>query len=310
MLTVLLALAAAASYSGSDYAAGLAAREADVVRVTVSIQVVYCLAILLVVPFASTQRPSWSALAWGALAGVCGLIAALALYRGFRYASFSVVSSLSAVCSATFCVLAGLLLGERPGPAALAGIVIALPAIAAVSVSPDHGATAEAGAAAGAGAGDNSGGGRVSAGRRVAADRHGAGVAWGLIGGIGFGLFYTSLSRAGSAADLWPLAAAALAGLATVTTAAALTGQLKPAPAGTGRLCVLSGVTAATGVWAYFLATHHGLLAIAAVITSLYPAGTIMLARFLLTERLTRTRIAGLGLAAVSVALIAAASAH
>jgi drug/metabolite transporter (DMT)-like permease len=55
----------------------------------------------------------------------------------------------------------------------------------------------------------------------------------------------------------------------------------------------------------FFLATHHGLLAITAVITSLYPAGTILLARVLLGERLTRLRLAGLCLAAVSVALIA-----
>jgi drug/metabolite transporter (DMT)-like permease len=55
----------------------------------------------------------------------------------------------------------------------------------------------------------------------------------------------------------------------------------------------------------YFLAAHHGLLAVAAVLSSLYPAVTILLARLLVGERLTAVRLAGLSLAAASVALIA-----
>ena len=69
---------------------------------------------------------------------------------------------------------------------------------------------------------------------------------------------------------------------------------------------MLTGTISATGTTAFFLATHHGLLAVTAVITSLYPAVTILLARVLSGERLTALRIMGLSLAAVSVALIAA----
>ena len=74
-------------------------------------------------------------------------------------------------------------------------------------------------------------------------------------------------------------------------------------------LAAVCGVTGAVGITCYFIATHVGLLAIMAVITSLYPAGTIVLARALLGERLTPARLAGLGLAAGSVALIAAGGA-
>ena len=59
----------------------------------------------------------------------------------------------------------------------------------------------------------------------------------------------------------------------------------------------------------YFLATHRGFLAVTAVLTSLYPAVTIVLARIMLGERLTRLRLGGLSLAAVCVALIAAGGA-
>ena len=82
MLTVVLALLAAAGDSGSDYTAGLAAREADVVQVTFVAELVYCILLLAAVPFASSQSPSWSALVWGAGAGISGVVAAMALYRG------------------------------------------------------------------------------------------------------------------------------------------------------------------------------------------------------------------------------------
>jgi len=59
----------------------------------------------------------------------------------------------------------------------------------------------------------------------------------------------------------------------------------------------------------YFFASHDGFLAVTAVLTSLYPASTIVLARVLLGERLTRLRLTGLALAGACVALIAAGGA-
>jgi drug/metabolite transporter (DMT)-like permease len=115
------------------------------------------------------------------------------------------------------------------------------------------------------------------------------------------------LIRVGSSADLWPLCAAELGAIATVVLAAVITRQLGPPPAGARWLSVLSGIALAAGAICYFLATHKSLLAVTAVITALYPAGTIMLARILLGERLTRVRMLGLCLAATSVSLIAAA---
>jgi len=86
---------------------------------------------------------------------------------------------------------------------------------------------------------------------------------------------------------------------------AVFTGDLHLPEAGGGRLAAVAGLTGGPGTIFFFLATHHGLLAVAAVITSLYPAVTIMLARVLVGERLTAIRLAGLTLAAASVALIA-----
>ena len=117
---------------------------------------------------------------------------------------------------------------------------------------------------------------------------------------------FIGLNQAGSSHDLWPAVTAQTAALATALIAAAAGRQLLRRP--TARTTLLAGLTGATGTVGlifYFLATHLGLLAITAVITSLYPASTIVLARAMLSERLTRFRVAGLCLAAASVALIA-----
>lgn len=116
-------------------------------------------------------------------------------------------------------------------------------------------------------------------------------------------------AEAGSSTDLWPLATACVAGVAVVFCAAVAMRQVGLPPGGNLRLCIGTGFASAAGTYAFFLATHQGLLAITAVITSLYPAGTIVLARLLLHERLTRLLIAGLCLAAVSIGLIAASTA-
>jgi hypothetical protein len=84
VLSIVLALAAAVSFSVSDYLAGLAARAADVVTVTAVDQVIFAIVLLFVVPFVSSDGPSVAGLAWGAAAGIGGAAGAMALYLGFR----------------------------------------------------------------------------------------------------------------------------------------------------------------------------------------------------------------------------------
>ncbi len=314
MLAVLLALAAAAGYGGSDYAAGLAARQASVVRVTVLAELTSAVLLLCVVPFISSQAPSLASVLWGAVAGVSGVAGAMALYLGFRHAAFSVASSVSAVASAAFSVLAGVALGEQPGAVSLVGIALALPAIVGVS-APARQAMVPAGVPVGRppgpapAAGQWVAPGAVPPGQRGPTGRHATGVGLGLAAGAGFGLFFIGLNEAGSGTDLWPVVVAQVAAAVTVTCVATATRDLRLPPPGARRLGVLAGVIGAGGTAMFFLATHHGLLAVTAVITSLYPAVTILLARALSGERLTAVRIIGLGLAATSVALIAAGGA-
>jgi drug/metabolite transporter (DMT)-like permease len=300
MLAIVLALASAIGYGGSDFAAGLASRSASVIQVTLIGSVAAVVAVAAVLPFAAVHPPTAAALAWGAAAGLGGTVGALALYLGFRHAAFSVAGPLSAVGTAGFSVLAGLLLGERPTPLALTGIILALPAIVGVSASaageePDGPDDRDAAAAGERGP--------------VPAARPAAGVVAGLVAGACFALLLVGLNQAGSGSGLWPVAAAQITELAVACGLAVITGNLRLPAVRSGHLAVIAGATGAAGTILYFFATHDGFLAVTAVLTSLYPAITIVLARMLLGERLTRLRLTGLALAAVCVALIAAGGA-
>jgi len=295
VLTILLSLAAAAGYGGSDFAAGLATRRASVIRVTLLATAVSLAVMGLALALTGAGPPAPRAVAWGSAAGLAGVTGALALYLGFRHAAFSVAGPLSAVGAAGFSVLAGLLLGERPTALALIGIALALPAIAGVSASARAPSGEEAAAPS-----PSPGQPAVTRRRRVP-----AGVSYGLVAGACFALLFIGLDEAGSGSGLWPVFGGQAAALVAVGCLAAFTGDVRLPGARGGRLAALAGLTGAPGTILYFIATHHGLLAVAAVITSLYPAVTIMLARVMLGERLTVIRLAGLSLAAASVALIA-----
>jgi uncharacterized membrane protein len=288
VLAVLLALAAAIGYGCSDFAAGLAARRSSVIRVALMTEAVCVVVIGPVLPFTAAGAPSIRAVAWGMASGLAGVSGALVLYLGFRHAAFSVAGPLSAVAAAGFSVLAGLLLGEQPTALALTGIALALPAIAGVSASsqasPGSGAPRDAGPSRGRGP---------------------SGVGYGLVAGVCFALLFIGLKQAGSGSGLWPVFSGQAAAFLAVACLAAFTGDLRLPEARGGRLAAIAGITGGPGTVLYFLATHHGLLAVVAVLSSLYPAVTIMLARLIVGERLTMVRLAGLSLAAASVALIA-----
>jgi drug/metabolite transporter (DMT)-like permease len=303
VLAILLALVSAAGYGSSDFAAGLASRRASVIRVTMMSETVSVAVVGLALALTGAHRPALNAVAWGAVAGLGGMTGALALYAGFRNAAFSVAGPLSAVGAAGFSVLAGLLLGERPKAVALTGIVLALPAIVAVSASAQASTAQDAPPAQSPVPPAPS----VLPVPPVPPGRQARlGVLYGLVAGAGFALLFIGLNEAGPGSGLWPVFCGQSAALVAVVCVAAVTKDLRLPEARGGWLAALTGITGAPATIFYFLATHHGLLAVTAVITSLYPAITILLARVLLGERLTAFRLAGLLLAAAAVSLIAA----
>ena len=358
MLTVVLALLAATGYSGADFSAGLAARRADVVRVTFVAESISCVLLVAAVPFISSQSPSPSALAWGAVAGASGAVAAMALYLGFRYAAFSVVSfgqrsriggvlggsgtaprraarrGLARGNRARTARHSGRLSKHRPAaprrrnhrtqPAAPASTTDPASTTSTVSTTDPASATYPTNAAdpiSNTNSRQHNGPHQHTdtvsttdlasvAGRRP---RHrpacgGRGVRRGRRGRLRIVLPRPEPGWLGS--DLWPLASASVAGVSVVFCAAVAMRQVDLRPAEASDSAVLSGVASAGGTYRVLprhaprSASHYRRdhLALPGRNDPARPPAA--------SERLTRIRIAGLCLAAVSIGLIAAASAR
>jgi drug/metabolite transporter (DMT)-like permease len=275
---ILLALAAAMLYGGSDFGGGLASRRLGSLRVSVvgsAAATVLTWATLILV---GGPGPSLRAVAWGLASGLAGGAGTLVLYRGLARGQMSVVGPLSAVGAAVVPVAAGLALGERPSLLSVAGVLVALPAIVLVAAS-----------------------GSVR-GKLGAAPK---GLLDGLAAGLAFGIMFIGLAQAGRNAGLWPVASEQTGTLLITLALAVKTREPLRIPLRAAGLPVLVGASGMAATLAYFYATHFSMLAIAAVLVSLYPGITVLLARTLLHERFTPAQRAGLGLCALAIAAIA-----
>jgi len=133
------------------------------------------------------------------------------------------------------------------------------------------------------------------------------GLGYGAVAGAGFGLFFLCLKNAGQSGVLWPVVVSRTAGT-LVAIAMALVTRTRPwrRPGRAGTIALVSGAVDAAANLCYVLATRAGLFGLAVVITSLYPGMTVLLARWVLGERMRWLQRAGLLLAAVGVVLLTA----
>lgn len=276
MIALLLALGSSLAYGCADFLGGLGARKAHVLR-TVMIAAPASLAIeLLLWPLLGASF-SPGALGWGAASGVASAAVFALLYRTLAIGPMNVLSPLTALVSAALPVAVGLLQGERLGPAGLVGLPLAL--LAVILVSAGHGA----------------GSARPSRTALLLAFGAGAAIALQLV----------FLHQAPSDSGVAPLLVGRAVSSAVTLTAAGLLrrklGPERPAYA----MSATAGVLDSLANLLFLLASRSGDLAVVAVITALYPAGTVLLARGVLAERIHRGQLVGLGTAAVAVSLLA-----
>jgi drug/metabolite transporter (DMT)-like permease len=203
----------------------------------------------------------------------------------------AVVAPTSAVGAAVLPVVFGLGGGERPVPVVWTGLVLALPGIWLVSRQADgaEGAEGEAGSSRAA---------RSSAGRAAFVD--------GLLGGVGFGVLFVALGQIPASAGTLPLALNQLTGAVVTVVVATVVRQRWQPTRGASGWGTLSGLLGVSGTLAFVEASHLADLGVVAVLASLYPAVTVLLARALLSERLAAGQRFGLVLCSAAVGLIAA----
>ena len=275
LLSPAAALGAAATLGVADFSGGVAGRRSPPPSVAIGVETMGLVALpfaILVLPVRFDLTAAVFAFAGGAVGGL-GLVL---FYRAMQMNLIGVVAPVTAVVAAGLPTAVGLIGGERLHAGQVAGIGVGLIAIALIN-----------------------GGGRAgTAGARVA-------VGLAILAGVGFGLFFVLFHEA-SPAGLTAFVSGRL-GSAMAALAFALVSRVSPIPRrGALPLIGFGGTLDGIGVVLYIYATFHGLLSLSALLTSFYPAFTVLCARVFLHERMSVVQIVGAFLAIGAVVLLAA----
>jgi uncharacterized membrane protein len=279
-MAYVLALLSAAAYGAADFLGGMATRRATAVSAVIVSQAAGLILLLVVLPFLPETVVTTADTAWGAVAGLAGGSGVAILYRALAIGPMSIVAPLTAVFAAALPVFAGLALGERLSSTTTLGIALA--AIAIVLIGQEQ----------------------SSATRGVTHSVSARGITLAIVAGLLVGVFFVSLERTSAASGLWPLVPARLVAI-SLFTATALAGR-RPVlvPRSVAAVAIGAGAVDMLANALYLIAVQQGPLSVVATLASLYPASTIVLARFVLGERWSKLQAAGIATAVGATTLI------
>lgn len=276
-MAIFLGLVTAALFGSADFFGGLSAKKTSVLNVVAFAHLIGLIGAAAIAPFIADQF-GWGDFLIGVASGAFGGIGVALLYRGLAIGPMAVVAPLTAITSASVPAIWGVLGGERLAVLGWAGVAIALCAIGLISM-PNEADDAPVTASI---------------------------IGQSLLAGACFGVMFILFDAVGEATAPWPIVGARMMtsavllgfiftarrdGLATVRPA------LVP--------IALTGLFDTGSNMIFLFATNLGDLSVVAVLSSLYPAATVVLARLWLDERMSRTQLAGLAMALVATACIA-----
>ena len=278
-MEIALGALVALSYGSGDFLGGVSAKRLPTVTVLLVSQAFGLGAAVLLVVALRDALPAAHIFVLSTAAGVVGVAALGLLFHGLAVGRMSIVAPLSAIGGGVLPVAWGLLRGERPSALALAGVGLALVAAAVVGRGAEHDPAAT-----------------ISPRLELA---FGAGA------GVGFGVVFILLAESSSGSGMWPVLIARCASVPLLAAVAVVLGRsprMTPAevtPVAGAGLCDFAANALVV------LAVRRGLLSLVAPVASLYPATTVVLARFVLHERIGRQRTGGLALGLLGLVLIA-----
>lgn len=268
-----LSLLAAASWGGGDFSGGVASKRASVFRVVAGAHLVGLVSMLLMAWLTGEEIPPPADLLWGVFAGVSGAFGIAALYKALAIGRMGVIAPVASVVTGIFPVLFSIRTEGLPDRVQMLGFTLALVSIWLVARPNDF-----------------------------VDSQRGLGLA--VFAGLMFGLFLVGGKQSGHHGVFWPLVAARSASTALMLVIVAFAPRdpqpLRPAlwP------MVFSGLLDSAGNALFIAATRHGRLDVSAILSSLYPASTVILARVLLKEKISPRQGAGIVGALAAVALI------
>ena len=270
-----LSLASAACWGTGDFSGGMGAKGSNAFGVVVVAHTAGLVSMLTLAFATGEPVPSHTAMFWGAMAGFIGGLGLVSLYRALAIGAMGINAPVAAVITGALPVLYGIWKEGYPAPIQFVGFGLALVGIWLIAL-PAGGV------------------GRPK----------GLGLA--ICAGVGFGGYLICSRQAATEAVFWPLVAARAASVLEMLVIVLAIG--KPwAPS--RRLLpwmIFAGIFDSLGNMFFMYAVRHGRLDVATVLSSLYPASTVLLARLLLKEKLSRLQASGMVAALVAVPLIAA----
>ncbi|HEX5106816.1 MAG TPA: EamA family transporter [Vicinamibacterales bacterium] len=281
----LVALASAVLYGAADFVGGIASRHAATVAVVAVSQAVGLVLLAILVAWLPSAAPTVLDFGWGAVAGMAGGVGVAWLYRALAVGTMALVAPVTAVCAVMLPVAAECISGRWPRPMTVAGIGLALLSIALISQTPP------------------------SADDSMVARPHGrvpGGLGLALLSGVAIGIFYLALARTAREAGLWPLVAARSSSALFFCAAAFARGAAHGLPRRVIGWSVAGGTMDVAANALYLAAARLGPLSEVVTLASLYPASTVILAKTVLGERLSRLQSVGIICALAAVLMIVA----
>ncbi len=273
-LALVFGLASALSWGAGDFSGGVATKKGNVYSVVLISQIIGGFFLAILALLLRETFPPVTDLVIGGVAGISGVIGLLALYSGLASGRMGIVAPLTAVLSATIPIIFSLFTEGIPPTLQIIGFLLALVAVWLLS-----------------GAGGSDGVQLVELG-------------YAAVAGSGFALFFILIDQANETAVFWPLVMARIASVTFLTIFVLVRGIWERPSQKQMPLIVLAGMLDALGNAFFTLSARYGRLDLAAILSSLYPASTVLLAQLILHERLGRSQWMGVIIALVAIVLI------
>jgi drug/metabolite transporter (DMT)-like permease len=275
-MSLIWAAIAGIFYGVADYSGSRASRFANSAAVTFFGQAVALVMITVVVVIDQTPVMPANSWMWTTGGGLGGALALVAFYRAMSLGSMTVIAPITAVIGLSVPVFAGILQGERPSRTAWLGIALAVVAVSLVS--------------------------DVLGKHNLPTNTKALWLA--VAAGVGFGMIFVCMGNASHEHGLWPLLGQRLVSVPTVALIALSQTRRLTIPRKVVLLSVAAGVLDTTANGLYLLATSIGMMSLVSVVVAFYPVSTVILAMSLDKERLHKSQIVGMALAALSLSLV------
>jgi drug/metabolite transporter (DMT)-like permease len=267
LLSTLYGILSALTWGAGDFTGGIVSRRAGIYRAAFYAESSGLIFLVVMLAITREKIPAWPVWGWSAVAGAIGSVGLLMLFRSLVEGKMSVAAPVSALMAAVLPVIASALTEGLPGLTKYFGFGLALAAIWLISRGDDH---------------------------QKQLHLHLADLRLPLFSGVCFGIYFILMHRGSQTATIWPMIAARSSGAVVLFFFAAAKHELSWPEKHIAGLVLLNAAGDIAGNTFYILSGQAGRLDVAAVLGSLYPGTTVLLAGMILHERLNRFQWLGI----------------